>query len=563
MDEKIKAIIGPPGCGKTHALGAIVEHELSEHLTPWGGRIGDGYPVYVCSLTRAAATECAERFRGEGRHGCDTRVKRDAVGTLHSAAYRQLGAPQLVVGKKIKELEDDTGYQFSDARDDDIDDHRPDTPPDSAVDGDALLSRLDWYRHTRTPLPMDSHLARFAEQYSRWKRENEMLDFTDLIEHATTDTHEAPNGARHLIVDEAQDLSRLELDLLKRWALSAERLTICGDPRQALYVWRGAHPEMFADQRLENSTEVLSQSWRVPQAVHTAAEDWARRLSSWAPQPYTPRDEKGDTGQLSGSTWREPERLLDRIDDWLSNGDSVLIQASCGYMLTPMIVTLRRHGYPFANPRRRKRGDWNPLGAGGGTSMRQRSLDLTTPPPDQSWSGTQARRWLEVMRAKGVIRRGMKSKIPSLLHDDTDIVDVINHVMDILEPATFQHVYDMAFSGEELTPLLLWWTSNVESAKQKTANYIAEIVKQRGIQQLEREPKLYVGTIHSFKGFEADHVITFPDLSAAGARQWSAGGVSADECTRLGYVAITRARATSWTTSPVNCQQAIPLWEVL
>ena len=195
--------------------------------------------------------------------------------------------------------------------------------------------------------------------------------------------------------------------------------------------------------------------------------------------------------------------------------------------------------------------------------MRQRAIDLITEPPDQVWSGTQARRWLEVLRAKGVIRRGMKSEVPAMLNDDTEMADVINHVMDILEPETFAHVYDLAFSGPDLIPLLLWWTSNVESAKQKTAKYIAEIAKQRGIQQLEKEPKLYVGTIHSFKGFEADHVVSFPDLSSAGARQWAAGGSSADECIRLGYVAITRARVTSWTTSPVNCQQAIPLWEVM
>jgi hypothetical protein len=48
---------------------------------------------------------------------------------------------------------------------------------------------------------------------------------------------------------------------------------------------------------------------------------------------------------------------------------------------------------------------------------------------------------------------------------------------------------------------------------------------------------------NSFKGAEADCTFIFPDLSAAGSRQWNSGpGPLRDEVVRLFYVAMTRAR---------------------
>jgi hypothetical protein len=56
------------------------------------------------------------------------------------------------------------------------------------------------------------------------------------------------------------------------------------------------------------------------------------------------------------------------------------------------------------------------------------------------------------------------------------------------------------------------------------------------------KPNVVVGTIHSVKGGQADHVYLFPDLSAAGDREYM--GAARDRIIRLGYVGMTRARQT-------------------
>ena len=57
---------------------------------------------------------------------------------------------------------------------------------------------------------------------------------------------------------------------------------------------------------------------------------------------------------------------------------------------------------------------------------------------------------------------------------------------------------------------------------------------------LEKEPSVYVGTCHSFKGGEADVSVIFPDLSSRGLQAWL--GTDRNSVLRLFYVALTRAR---------------------
>ena len=70
-------------------------------------------------------------------------------------------------------------------------------------------------------------------------------DFGDVLEAL----HDAAVGGRlpapaYLVVDEAQDNSRIQLDIALAWA-KAGRLILVGDERQAIYSWRGAEPSIF------------------------------------------------------------------------------------------------------------------------------------------------------------------------------------------------------------------------------------------------------------------------------------------------------------------------------
>lgn len=97
-----------------------------------------------------------------------------------------------------------------------------------------------------------------------------------------------------------------------------------------------------------------------------------------------------------------------------------------------------------------------------------------------------------------------------------------------------------------------WLEQNLLVGRQRVAEYVCHVAKQRGITAIEEEPRLYVGTCHSFKGSEADAVWVFPNLS------WQAhvGALQSiedhDAVTRLFYVAGTRAKSALHWCAPVS-----------
>jgi hypothetical protein len=405
-------------------------------------------------------------------------------------------------------------------------------------------------------------VAQFAARWERWKHGVGLIDFTDMIELAQRCP--PPGSPTVLMVDEAQDHSRLELDLLRAWARRAGRLIIVGDPWQALYTWRGAYPQMFGSDKLrEADCEVLSQSYRVPRAVHDVATRWVTQLSDYRPIDYASRAEDGAVSEL-GATWRYPGPVLDLAERQLADGQTVMITGACSYMLTPVLAEARRQGLPFANPWRVKRGDWNPLKRSRGVTMADRIMSLLKlvggkPAVDDfdfghnagqselTWSTTDIHRWVDVLQAKGLLVKGTKSRLAELARGCDSISETLVSLDDLrgwfaLNDGAMRVLTQVAEGTASADELLVWWESHMLAAKRKTVQFPLRVLRERGQQALTERPRLFIGTVHSFKGAEADTVILFPDLSPQGYQAWIQRGEAMDSVVRLFYVALTRAR---------------------
>ena len=183
--------------------------------------------VMVCSMTRAAANEIASRMSRFKSHV--------AVGTLHSHAFRTLDRPDIAESDSDEWNRHNKRYRFG-VKHDRAGAHSEVPVPRTL--GDRLY--LEYSRQRAAVIPRDRwprNVHGFAAAWEAWKDETGRLDFTDLIELART-----PDPTPDVIVvDEAQDLSHLEFQLLRRWAESAEQLVLVGDPWQSLYTWRGAY----------------------------------------------------------------------------------------------------------------------------------------------------------------------------------------------------------------------------------------------------------------------------------------------------------------------------------
>lgn len=315
--------------------------------------------------------------------------------------------------------------------------------------------------------------------------------------------------------------------------------------------FKGATPEAFLDPPVdEDHKRVLRQSHRVPVAVHAAASRWVERLTRREPKVYEPRDDPG-TIRVVRSTYRSPETIVEEAALAAEEGRTTMFLASCSYMIDPVKAVLRREGVPFHNPWRRRRGDWNPLStpAANRTTASQRLLAYLRPREDawgddvRAWTGADLKAWTAPLQAKGFLRRGAKT------------------LLDGLDPAA--EIDDLALSDlfgalpEEDWPGLIradldWFEDRLLSTKRASYEFPLQIARRRGPSTLSDEPKIFVGTIHSFKGAEADRCVLFPDLSIAGRREWHAEGVARDAVVRLFYVGMTRARSDLIVCSPAT-----------
>lgn len=91
-------------------------------------------------------------------------------------------------------------------------------------------------------------IAKVYEEYETYLRENNLVDFDDLIALTYKLLDEHPNLAKdisqkynYIMVDEYQDTNELQLKLLQKLCTSHNNLCVVGDDDQSIYGWRGAH----------------------------------------------------------------------------------------------------------------------------------------------------------------------------------------------------------------------------------------------------------------------------------------------------------------------------------
>ena len=324
-----------------------------------------------------------------------------------------------------------------------------------------------------------------------------MLDFTDLIENSL-DIEVAPGAPQVGWVDEAQDLTPLELTLVRHWGKQMRELTIVGDPDQAIFTFKGAAPEAFLDPSVSaEHREVLDQSYRVPRAVSAVAQRWIEHLGDRRlPIVSKPRDADGLV-RLGGFDFTS-EALIRDVIKQIEAERSVVILATTSFGLNAIKDGLRRHGVPFHNPLRRSRPDWNPLHPQRGVSTAQKilaylALDERIFGEDtREWTGKDVKAWSSLLTKTGVFRRGAAAMIAGL-PDRTLTYEEVASLFDSEE------VLEQA-----LEPSLPWLRSHLQAGYKQTAQFPLKIAEVFGPQTLAKTPLVSIGTVHSYKGGSGD-----------------------------------------------------------
>lgn len=495
---------GPPGTGKTTWLARQCEHAL--HKFP-------ASDIYAVSFTRAAAIELAGRSTG---------IPKENIGTIHSLCYRRLHQPPIIETETefLEEWNLRYGHMWPVAGE---------APLDEWPGAGADKALMTWNRD-RGLLRKDSIEANFAEAWEAFKTECGVCDFTDLLLNAPESI-----GAAVLLVDEVQDLTPLQWRIVRQWGETPEVFCVVGDDDQTIYEWLGARPDEFLRPLPEDHILTLSQSYRLPRAIHGYAQRWIEPINPRRrAKEFKPRDAEGSV-ERCGATWKEATALVEAVLERAEQGRKVMVLATCGFMMRPCIKALRRAGALYHNPYRPKRGEWNPIRPSSTLSRVASFLKLSrglAAMDREILSRTELWRDLsQLIRVKDTMRRGAKTEIK-------DAPDVLE------DPLLAMSKW---FNPASLTAIekrdLEWLEANLTARSARAAEYPLEIIKRRGEGMLTKVPQIVVGTIHSVKGGEADDVFLFPDISWSADEAVRIQGVPMEDAIRRQfYVGMTRAR---------------------
>ena len=279
-----QVVLGPPGCGKTTTLLNILDAELASGTQP--ERIG------FVSFTRKAAEEAAVR-------ACDRfglpRKRFPWFRTLHSLCFRQLGLRRedVLEGKRLQEFSAYANVPISGR-------WGEEGMLLGFESGDRIifmenLSRVRGITLRQQYDEMEGdglqwrEVERVADALEVFKQQRALLDFTDMLAQFIESGITMPLDV--LLVDEAQDLSRLQWRVVSRLMPSCRRVVVAGDDDQAIFIWSGADVDQLI--ALPWQTTVLGQSYRVPIALQDIANRIISSVKSRRPKDWRPRDVTG------------------------------------------------------------------------------------------------------------------------------------------------------------------------------------------------------------------------------------------------------------------------------
>ena len=521
-DSSEYRVIGPPGCGKTSWLSRQVERAINEDRG-----------VMISSLTKAAAAEIA----GKGLP-----IPPESLGTLHSTCFYALERPTMAESKENVEdwNERHPHYRLSPGKNVDLDSDNVEIQKGS-TQGDECLAE---YQMTRSRMgTINSSIQDFVDEWEKWKKDKYLLDFTDLIDVCLKDVETAPLKPSLIFVDEAQDLDKMEMALIRKWGRNAGQLILVGDPDQAIFTWRGADPHAFIDQAVRvKEHRVLEQSYRVPRQVHAKALHWINQIQDREKVNYYPRDEEGEVRTIRAN-WRQPEEIIEDAQRYMGQGKSIMFLTTCSFMLGELIARMRLLGIPYHNPYRTTNGAWNPLAKRKNeSSAADRILHFRSLFDTGYWTGHKLENWLKNIKTKDVFTDRGKDRLKILNKFNDEPVD-----WDDLYIILTEQAIEAALTGD-----LAWYEERLKANKIKGSEFALQVARANGTEALDVIPSITIGSIHSIKGGQADVVYLFPDLSIAGNYEWMGGSAQQATIMRLFYVGMTRARESLILCDPAD-----------
>ena len=234
-------VLAGPGSGKT----MVLTHRIQYLIEQYGVHPSK---ILVITFTKAAALEMKERFQKLAGENLPV-----VFGTFHSIffmilkyAYGYTSANVLGEEEKKQYLKEIVAKQQIEM-DDEAEFFTSLISEISLVKGE-MISLEHYYSNTCS----DDVFRTIYKEYENCLREHGKIDFDDMLVF-TYELFKAredilkqwQNRFRYLLVDEFQDINRVQYEIVKMLAKPEDNLFIVGDDDQSIYRFRGANPEIM------------------------------------------------------------------------------------------------------------------------------------------------------------------------------------------------------------------------------------------------------------------------------------------------------------------------------
>lgn len=265
-------VLAGPGSGKT----LVITYRVKWLIENAGVHPSN---ILVITFTRAAAEEMKKRFfMFDGM--ANTPV---TFGTFHSIffmilryAYRYTAANIIredVKRRYIKEMTENMELEIEDENEflsgiiNEI----------SYVKGEMMS--LSYYHSNNCS---DELFAQIYEGYEKRLREENLIDFDDMSVFCYELLKEREdirtlwqNKFQHILIDEFQDINKVQYEIIRMLAGKGDHLFIVGDDDQSIYRFRGARPEImlgFEKDYPEAKKVILNTNYRCSEEIVEGAE---------------------------------------------------------------------------------------------------------------------------------------------------------------------------------------------------------------------------------------------------------------------------------------------------
>jgi DNA helicase-2/ATP-dependent DNA helicase PcrA len=523
-DPQVTRLFGGPGSGKTTALLDRVDEMLDE-----GVAVRD---VLVVSYTRAAASEVRERLAE--RLDRSPRSLKGNVSTMHAKAYELLNLSRGdVVGEKHKEefceeygLEFEDEYEGSRRRS-----ARSTTIGNKIIATSQWLQRTrrdvaDWYdvpfqwdeEEVRLPPDVDPNAQTGNKYTPTWPSDDDRIDvpeairawraykgqegvvgFADMLERVKQ--RSLVPSVDHLVIDEFQDITTLQYEVYEEWRPHMESVIIAGDDDQVVYAWQGADPNLLLDERVDEDV-VLPNSYRLPSRILHVVNREIRHIEKRQEKDLKPRKQGGRVEAVRSPSMLELVRNV-RATVEEDEDCSVMVLFRARYQMFQFVDEFIGEGIPFVSLTDTRL--WTDRLRGYVDAVEK--VDA-----GESVDGLEARRLAEML-VDSAFGTGERDDLFDAI-DDLQDEEGVDDLTDMEVSPEFVEEYAPFLPGPGSAADMLSRVSNFQERSVKA--YFSG--RYRGMDP----SRVRVGTIHSAKGREADHVFVATDLTEKVVEQMAA-----------------------------------------